>query len=93
MPQLLQNQSPFRGRGSESYFSSGKLRLGGLDPASYLHQAKCLLPVDSGAQQRQKQHEEKNLQQSSGGGGDSFGSFGEQGEASIDEFYVGPVDE
>jgi len=50
------------------------------------------LPVDSSAEQREDQHEKENLQQSAASGGDGLSSFREQGETSVDEFYVDPVD-
>ena len=52
-----------------------------------------ILPIDSGADQRKEQHKEENLQQSPRGAGDGLGSFGQDGKASVNEFYVDPIDE
>src|SRR5580704_17335093 len=65
----------------------------GLDFSIHLFPTHHLLPVNSGAQQGENQHEEGSLQQSSCCGWDGFGSFGKQGEPSVNEFNVDPVNE
>ena len=52
-----------------------------------------ILPVDFRAQEREQQHEDEDFKQASSGSRDGLGVFGEEGEASVDEFDVDPIDE